>query len=220
MQCTQFPDNKFIDIESIILLNKYILDNNIMMNKIVISGGEPTLHNNFLDIVDMMYKNKNIKKIGIFTNNTKPDIILKVIETYSDKKLFVKIDKNKNYFFPANIAPIDIGIFDEKIVGCDSVKSCGYCLYCDNKYYLCCSGASIDRILKYNYGINNIDEFLKNDITDQYEYCKLCSYYLMPHRTFLQNSCILTNRSNKQIYSPTWKKMKDEYDANRNNSTD
>lgn len=63
-----------------------------------ITGGEPFLRNDILEIVELFYKNNNVRKMNILTNGSLPEKILKVIKQIKEKcpelylTLFVSID--------------------------------------------------------------------------------------------------------------------------------
>lgn len=55
-----------------------LLERKNFINHIIISGGECTVSNDFLEIINRLYENNF--KIGIQTNGYRPDIIEKVIK--------------------------------------------------------------------------------------------------------------------------------------------
>jgi len=183
-----------------------------------ILGGEPTLHPDFFEIVNLLleyiekYSPKTILQITSngYTKESREMLSkLKHPNIYIDTKSF-KTSNKIDYFTPFNDAPID----DDRFKNEDFSKGCWVASYCGmglNKYgyYPCGVIGSIDRLFGGLNGKKSIREF-KNDKVFQKEimdkYCGLCGNF----KYYSENKGDFIPRCEKDyfkndIVSYTWK---------------
>ena len=186
----QVNSEDYISIEQI---NKFISES-IKLDKrwslINILGGEPTLHPEFLKIIDLIL----YKYIDIYSNSTKLQITSNGYSThtknillelpnhpnlYIDEKSF-KVSNKIDYFTPFNNAPIDQIKYKEShdfSNGCWVTSYCGINLN-KNGYYPCSIIGSIDRLFNANKGQKELSMItLENQKVVMNEYCRYCGNY-------------------------------------------
>lgn len=216
-QISQFPQGKDMDISHIDKLCDDLIKNNIIITKIGVSGGQPTLHKEFNTILEKVIQCPNILEIQVFSNKN----IDQILKPYSnaDKKVYGMYDGRKNkeesQFYPANTAPIDIGAYNNR-----NIKMCSAGiglnrpqLYVDGKYYFCCQAGVIDRVFEIDLGVSSLMELTEDTINLQCEkYCSVCSMYLWPKRNKKLSTRYKAKRTTKQTYSKTWQEAKDKFD--------
>jgi len=171
----------FID-ESIKLKKRWELIN--------ILGGEPTLHPDFLKIIQLIlknyiekYSNTTILQITSngFSNETKKILaqLPKHSNLYIDNKSF-KTTNKIDYFTPFNNAPIDQGRYKNSTdfsAGCWVASYCGINLNI-NGYYPCSVIGSIDRLFQADKGEKNLSMIaLEKQKKLMNEYCRYCGNY-------------------------------------------
>jgi len=223
--CDTFNSKEEMSIEQI----KKFIDESIEKNKkwrrIRILGGEPTLHDNFLKIFNIIlsYKkeyNKNLK-IEVSSNNHSEfsKMILKndVIKNNSQINISKKTEFEINKFVNIYISPIDIEYFekDNFTSGCVISQNCGIGLNLYG-YYPCPVAGNIDRFLGLDKGrkVLPLDD---DNMIDLYKiFCKHCGYYKYnrPEK----------NKENKPIlyqekFSKTWQKIFENFFENKPNLT-
>ena len=84
----QFFNNNALDFEKNIFPN--LIERKNFINHIIISGGECTISPDFCEIVDKLYENEF--KIGIHTNGSRPDLILRVMKKLDYVGMDIKND--------------------------------------------------------------------------------------------------------------------------------
>lgn len=185
--CTQVPSkNDNITINQI----GGFIEESITMDKkwelINILGGEPTLHPNFLRIVELI--------LNRYINKFSPNTVLQITSNaYSQKakELLKRLPRSKNividhysfkdskriiYFTPFNMAPIDIEVFRDM----DFKKGCWVTSYCGiglNKYgyYPCGVAGSMDRVMGYDIGIKRLEDITREKLKKLLgRFCRYC----------------------------------------------
>jgi len=178
--CTQAPTEESMTIEQIQDFIKQSIEKNIKWRKISLVGGEPLVHPNIFEIINLIldYKNHFSRKtkICLVTNGILEEELNKVpkdvIIINSNKKTVV------NKFSSFNIAPIDLDEYKNKDFrnGCQILKYCGMGLNMYG-YYPCAVAGGIDRVFKLNKGRKSIPD--KSDLMlDELDtFCKLCGHF-------------------------------------------
>lgn len=186
--CTQAPTKEQMSFEQIQVFIKDSIELNKRWELINILGGEPTLHKDFIPIINYILKEyiESFSKETIlqitsngFSQKTKsilnglPNHKNLVIDTASFKD-----SREVLYFSAFNNAPID----DPKFKKEDFSKGCWVTSYCGiglnmNGYYVCSVSGGIDRIFKFNKGIKSLKE-VNESIQKQLEtFCRYCGNF-------------------------------------------
>jgi hypothetical protein len=184
----------------IILLN--LIHNKNPVKTIIISGGEPTVHPEFLDIIKLV--GSYCATFGIFcqllTNGGLS--FLKVKDKLPENIQVLNSSKQNNtpFHFKFTIAPIDLGVYDPEDNPCRESITCGRALN-KNGYFVCSSAAAIDNFLNLNLGIsgfeNATEENLRNRAKD---ICKYCGTYLREKKI----TGAFGGHDEKQEVTPFW----------------
>jgi hypothetical protein len=225
----QVNSKDYISIEQI---NKFI-EESISLKKswnlINILGGEPTLHPDFLKIVDIIlyqyidiYSQSTI--LQITSNGYSPEtknILSKLPKhdnLYIDEKSF-KTSNKIDYFTPFNNAPIDQDKYQDNH---DFSNGCWVASYCGvnlnkNGYYPCSIIGSMDRLFNANKGQGKlINMSLKSQKELMNEYCRYCGNY----SDYESNFGDFIPRCEKDYYkknivTPSWDKIYKYYNQTK-----
>ncbi len=189
--CSQAPSKE--DYMSLGQIKKFISES-IELNKkwelINILGGEPTLHPNFVEIVQLIYDEYILKH----STNT----VLQITSNgYSEKtrEILEKLPKSKNividrdsfkqspkveYFTQFNVAPVDLQEYRTS----DFSKACWVTSYCGiglNKYgyYPCGVAGAMDRVMGYDIGIKSLKEVTVDKLKELLDvFCRYCGNFV------------------------------------------
>lgn len=181
----QAPSNRYMTIDQI----TGFLDESVHLNWkwewIALLGGEPTLHPDFLDIIDMMveYKKHNPECIiKLKTNGADeamkvlPDVpsCIQVINSHASKAA-----NDAGHEIPFNVAPIDVGEWDEQnIIPCRYPWFCGMGLTRDG-YFPCASTGGIYRVFNLTNTIKSLKDVTFEALDEMFLLsCKYCGAYL------------------------------------------
>ena len=185
--------------------------------RITLTGGEPTMHDKFEEIVDILMeykKNHNPKlNVGSYTYHH-PKFYYKiesVVKKYPD---FIVIDtkkwKPRVHKLAIHRAPIDIEPEkynkDHLYTGCnEGSRLCGIGFDYTNKFYLCPLAAAIARVFRLDMGIKKVADLTVKNLVEQCKMvCPLCGCYAY-YRADV----------NKDLISPTWEKAIKEYNEQK-----
>lgn len=221
--CGKAPSKECMTLEQIETFIQESIDCGKKWTLINILGGEPTLHPNFLKIVEVI----QTKYVDVFSPDTIVQIVCNGIaprsrELCEQAEHFknVRIDRNSfktsnvvDYFSPFNDAPID----DPKFKDADFSKGCWNCAYCGiglNKsgYYACAVCGGIERVLSTSLGIKKLEDVTTPKLKEQLNFfCKFCGNY----KAYAKNAGEFMPRCEKEpfreIISPTWEEIYREY---------
>jgi hypothetical protein len=193
--------------------------------RIWISGGEPTLHPQIIEIVKLLrgYQASQKFQMMMVTNGTNAEIRQAIIglgnwhicgsdRTYlkhlerdfvvNTQKTTAGIPEHKTMY----VAPMDVS----SLAGRDFSVGCGILTECAptfNKYglYVCAGAPTIDRIAGFDIGAKNLHGFI-NDESQLQRFCKYCGEYK-------SYSGQPFSDSRNWLLSPTWIEFKKKYDA-------
>jgi len=180
--------------------------------RITLTGGEPTMHDKFEEIVDIIMdykKNYNPKlNAGTYTYHH-PKFFYKIknvlkkypnFEIKDTKKINPRIHKIAIHNAPIDLEP-EKHNKDHLYYGCnEGARLCGLG-YDTTGFYCCPIGASIARVFRLNVGIKNVKDLTVKRLIEQYEpLCSKCGQYAY-YKAYV----------NKDIISPTWQKSIQEY---------
>jgi glycosyltransferase involved in cell wall biosynthesis len=221
--CTQAPTKESMSLFQI----QQFLNESIQLKKqwelINILGGEPTLHPDFLKIVNLIleeyiipYSSTTILQI---TSNGYSDQTQSILAALPKSENIVldaasfKESRKVLYFTPFNLAPID----DEKFKNADFSKGCWVTSYCgiglnNYGYYACSAAGGIDRIFNFNQSVKKLSEVnasIKEQLNLLCRYCGNFSDYAHNKGEFIPRceKDVLT----KPILSESWKKQYKRY---------
>lgn len=225
--CTQAPTKEQMTFDQI----KEFIRESIELNKkwelINILGGEPTLHKDFLNIVNFIlnsyiqeYSKETILQVTSngFSNQTKrilnelPIHQNLIIDTASFKE-----SREVLYFSAFNNAPIDNPEFQNE----DFSKGCWVTSYCGISlnmygYYVCSVSGGIDRVFNFKKGIKslkNVDESIKNQLDTFCRYCGNYSDYAVNKGDFIPRNEKAPLK--KEIISDSWLNVYKKWSAKK-----
>lgn len=222
---TQAPIKEGMSVEQIENFVRESIELNKKWKLINLLGGEPTIHKDFLEIVNLILNEYIIKH--------SPETILQVTSNGFGELVqerLSKLPKHKNliidyasfkderivpYFSPFNDAPIDKpdGTDKEYHKGCWVTSYCGIGLN-QLGYYPCGVAGGIDRVFKFNLGVHslkNVDESIAKYLDTFCRFCGNFSDYEKNYGNFIPRNekAALT----KPIISESWKKAYKKYNG-------
>ena len=203
--CEQAPSKEQMMVEQIRKFTEEIVKNNVKLDRIRVLGGEPTLHADLLEILNVLldYKQKysSDTQIQLVTNGYGELVNRKLSELPKGIDIDSTLKKSKvQEFFPFNLAPKDLLLWKHSDYsnGCRAIAKCGFGLT-RYGYYPCAIAGGIDRILGFDCGRK---EFPSNDdamIDELNLFCKYCGRFLY------------VSRSDKKPMSQTWNNAYKKY---------
>ncbi len=178
------PTKTNISLEEIELLIKESIERGYRWKGIRLLGGEPTLHPDFLAILDALRKYRDVHKpkmqITVVSNgySEKTKAVLKKIPDNILIENTSKVSSEQYDFAPFNNAPIDYSEHKRSDFRncCWITKGLGMGLT-PQGYYYCAIAGGIDRIHNFNLGRKSIPE-VTDDMYDQSSrLCALCGHF-------------------------------------------
>lgn len=181
--CTQAPDT--VDM-TLVQLERFVDETRIMSRKwkrIRIMGGEPLLHPNVEEILEIFadFRRENSETLIEVITNGYGEIVRKAMRKIPPMITLKNTNKTKRFqrkFEPFNLAPIDKRrhILTDFSNGCWITEECGIGLNAYG-YYPCGVGGSIDRVFGFDIGRKELPS--ENDpMTDQKrKLCPLCGHF-------------------------------------------
>lgn len=209
----QAPSNESISLEQVKKFYKESIDLNWKWDTIGILGGEPTLHPELLDILDVLYEYKkkyNDCTIELITNGYGSKV-KQVIDKIPDWVTIRNSQKKSSdsFFVSVNVAPIDLRKFQKNdfSMGCviTSYNGIGLNRY---GYYPCGASAALDRVFGLDLGLKSLADV--NDKSMNLLKSKLCKYcgYFKYKLYDLSNPKLFTK---EEKYSITWEEKLENY---------
>lgn len=222
---TQAPIKEGMSVEQIENFVSESIEINKKWKLINLLGGEPSIHKDFLQIINLI--------LNEYIDKHSPETILQVTSNGFGKLVqerLSKLPKHKNliidyasfkderivpYFSPFNDAPIDKPDGNEKEYhkGCWVTSYCGIGLN-QLGYYPCGVAGGIDRVFKLNLGVQslkNVDESISRYLDT---FCRFCGNFSDYEKNF--GNFIPRNEKaalTKPITSESWKKAYKKYNG-------
>jgi len=175
----QAPTGDSMSLEQVEKFVKESLDLNYKWGRIMILGGEPTLHPQFIEVLNTIkkYKEKNPDCVVGITTNGSGEKVRGIIDRTPDWVQIIDTHKqsNKQNFSSYNIAPIDITRYRKAVFskGCALTERCGLGLT-RYGYFPCGAGASVARVFGFDIGFKKLSMVNRPVIKKQLS--QLCCY--------------------------------------------
>ena len=205
--CRQAPSEEYMSIGQIEKFVRESIEQKRSWKQIRVLGGEPTLHLQFFDIVQLLleYK-KNFSpdtSIAVATNGFGPEVnyVLRKIPygvlIYNTRKVSAF-----QHFDPFNIAPTDSVIYKYTDFG----NACWVTPYCGigltrYGYYPCAVSGSIDRVFGFDIGRKKMPSGNDPMVDAKRILCKYCGH-------FIYN---LERNITEEKISSSWKQAYEKY---------
>jgi len=206
--CTQAPSGERMTLQQIELFVKDSIEKGIKWERIRLLGGEPTLHPNFLEILDQLlaYRESFSREtvIEVVTNGygKKVENVLKNMPPQIKVDNTNKTADTQPSFNTFNVAPRDLRKYRDANFrnACLISQNCGIGLT-PSGYYPCAVAGGIDRIFGWNLGRQELpyDQDSMHDMLEAF--CSHCGH-------FKRNRQNLVNRP---VMSPTWREAYARY---------
>ena len=208
----QAPSIEHMSLEQINRFVEESLDQRWRWKRMGILGGEPTLHPQFFEILDLLkeYKNQFPQcRVELTTNGygTRVKQVLKDIPPWVEVWNSAKIS-NVNDFVSYNVAPIDVPLYRDKDFsrGCWITNICGLGLT-RYGFYPCGAGASLDRVFGFDIGIKSlhaVDVVRMQQLLPQL--CRLCGHFKENYETKVVST---------EEISPSWHHAYEQFQAKK-----
>lgn len=178
--CTQAPTQERMTIEQISRFVGEAIDRSIQYDRIFISGGEPTLHPDVLDILEIFsnykFENSPATEILLYTNGLSP----RATEVLKKRPPGILVENSMKSippyprFHPFNLANGDRPEKKNKNWHAGCAHSDRWAMgLCRNGYYQCPIAGAIDRIVGFDIGRKELPD-ADDHMFDLME--KLCPY--------------------------------------------
>jgi hypothetical protein len=182
--CTQAPSDRELSVQDVADFLAQSREQGARWDRIRLLGGEPTLHKNFLEIVDLLLAHRAAgrpnPRIVVCTNGAGRKV-QRVLDSLPDGVVVKNTSKNsrQRLFRPFNKAPIDAPPphrFSDFSAGCRILEDCGIGLT-PLGYYPCAIAGGIDRVFGFNLGRRHLPS-PDDDMRDLLSvFCPLCGHF-------------------------------------------
>jgi hypothetical protein len=210
--CRQAPDKASMTVEQF----KKFLDESARSRRawrtISILGGEPTLHPDILEMVELLiaYANQGRKKtrLQLVTNGFGPevnDVLPKI-----PREVFVENTVKKsvrNRFYSFNLAPVDLEAYGPADYSnkCVITQACGMALS-KHGYYICSNAAGIDRVFGFDIGRKTLPAMGDEMLEQATLLCRYCGRFKVSH----SSGCVVDKEEISSSWANVYKKFKEQ----------
>jgi hypothetical protein len=180
--CGKAPSDESMSVEQVRKFVSESIEKNKKWNGIRLLGGEPTMHDDLFEIIDLIlgYKNFYPKVMLRFATNGASEKSREIIKKIPNDFIVENTDKGskKSSFTPFNYAPIDSPFYGAADFSnaCYITEVCGLGL---TKYgfYQCAIAGSIDRVFGFNIGRSHIPCDDDEMIEEKRILCRYCGHF-------------------------------------------
>jgi hypothetical protein len=195
------PSDETISVEQVGRFVRESLDGNWNWRRILLAGGEPTLHPRLADLLEALalYKKRHPDcYIGIVTNGWGERVrsVLSSLPAWAGVVNSEKVSGTQR-FHTFNVAPVDVEALrnDDFSRGCFTIEYCGMALT-RYGYYCCAPASAVDRVFGFDLGLKSISAVTDAALKDQLQrLCRYCGHYKYNYRE---------PWSTAQQISPSW----------------
>ena len=202
------PTDECISVEQVDRFVRESVDTGWEWQRIMLAGGEPTLHPEFDRILEALIPYKKIR----------PDCEVRVLSNGHGERVKSKLSNlppwvtvtnsektsGKQRFQTFNLAPRDIDALrnEDFSRGCFVIEYCGMALT-RYGYYCCAPASSVDRVFGFDVGLKSLASFTDAALKEQRR--RLCSYCGHYKENFREAW------SRIQETSPSWREAVERY---------
>lgn len=206
----QAPDEHDMPLETIMRLIVELASNDYKCERIILHGGEPTLHPRFKMICALLHGHKQLSDPTvdlILTTNGHGDIVqqgIRVAEQYGFRieNSFKTGRPDWDYHFPFCSSPVDTG--EARKLGCYQPGECGIC-YNQLGFFECTPAASMARVFGFDAPVKSMKELTEENLSKGFvTHCLHCGL----------SRCNLKTNPNAPM-SKTWKESLERYNQTR-----
>jgi Radical SAM superfamily/4Fe-4S single cluster domain len=214
--CEQAATGDHMTVEQIRLFVKESVAANYRWKRIRLLGGEPTLHKEFFEILDVLRQYRDEESPGtiieVSTNGHGEKVNAAIAKIPPDVVVnnTAKATKIQPHFSSFNIAPRDLPRYQNADFhnGCWVTEFCGIGLG-PNGYYVCAVASGIDRIYGWNVGLQKLPLPSDNMEAHLERFCSHCGHFKREPEAPLEGP----------VMSGTWKTAYARYMQQRSTMT-
>ena len=156
--CRQAPSSECMTLDQVKRFVAESLEFEHKWSKIVLLGGEPTLHPDLLEMIDAIsqYKIKNrYCRVAVYSNGFTEESRAMLTKLPGFVRTNHKVKTSAvNKFNCYNVAPVDYGL---KATFCDIPWRCG-CALTRYGYFPCGAGAALARVYGFDIGVKKLQD--------------------------------------------------------------
>ncbi len=206
--CRQAPSDEQLSVEQVEKFVQESISNDWNWELIKLRGGEPTLHPQLFEILEVVKRYKNHRpscKIRLQTNGCGEKIqeVLRRLPEWVEVQSSGKDNKKPPLFSTYNIAPKDKMLYR---LWADFTKGCWRTQICNITlsrygYYPCSPGAHVARVLGMDIAVKRLALVSVESMSNQFKHlCPYCGHFREPNELVTQ-----------EAVSPLWEKAYREY---------
>jgi len=202
--CTQAPVKQSTDM-TVDQVRRFV-DESVACSypweRLLLFGGEPTLHPNFLDICTLLYdyRLQHNRRVSLIccSNGSNPGKVDAAVKMGFEPHVSVKRKTNYPWSYePVNISPVDRGI--KGTPGCHWSYDCGIGMNTLG-FWPCSPAGAAARVFGYAAPVTSVKDITAERLMTMYSHCDHCGAGLVSEP-----------RAMEQVSSPEWVAKLDAY---------